>query len=76
MEDGERRSQSNSGEYYWLGPELTQNTRGRYIPIFPAANIFHPAWPRSKPITIVELIATSHHFCGGYYNMYMLRRSS
>ena len=34
MEGGERRSQSHSGEYYWLGPDLTQNTRGRYIHIF------------------------------------------
>ena len=35
MEGGERRSQSHSGEYYWLGPDLTQNIWVRYIPIFP-----------------------------------------
>ena len=35
MEDGERRPQSHSVEYYWLGPDLTQNKLGRYIPLFP-----------------------------------------
>ena len=33
MEGGERLSQPHSGEYDWLGPDLTRNTRGRYIPI-------------------------------------------
>ena len=33
MEGGERRSQSHSIEYNWLGSDLTQNTRERYIPI-------------------------------------------
>ena len=37
MEDDERRPQSLSGEYAWLGPYLTRNTRGRYIHIFPEA---------------------------------------
>ena len=32
---GERRPQSNSGEYVWLGSDVTRNTQGRYIPIFP-----------------------------------------
>ena len=35
MESGEIRSQSHSGEYYWLGPDPTCNTQGQYIPIFP-----------------------------------------
>ena len=35
MEGGERRSQSHSGEYYWLGSDLIQNKGGWYIPIFP-----------------------------------------
>ena len=39
MEGGGRRSQSHSREYDWLGPYLTQNTLGRYIPIFPVAVI-------------------------------------
>ena len=34
MEDGETRSQSHPVEYDWLGPDLTRNTRGRYILIF------------------------------------------
>ena len=33
MEDGERGSQTNSGEYDWLGSDPTQNTRGWYVPI-------------------------------------------
>ena len=32
-EGGKRRSQLYSRELYWLGPYLTQNTWGRYIPI-------------------------------------------
>ena len=39
MEDGERRSQPHSVEYDWLDPDLTRNTRGRYIPIFPVVLI-------------------------------------
>ena len=35
VEDGEIRSQSHSREYYWLGPYLTQNTQGLYIPLLP-----------------------------------------
>ena len=35
VKDGERRSQSHSKEYDWLGPDNTQNTRGKYILIFP-----------------------------------------
>ena len=35
VEDGERRSQPYSVEYDWLSPDLTQNTQGHYIPIFP-----------------------------------------
>ena len=31
MGGGERRSQSYSGEYYWLVPDLTQNKQGRYM---------------------------------------------
>ena len=37
VEDDEGHSQSHSSDYDWLGPELTQNIRGRYIPIFPLA---------------------------------------
>ena len=35
MKGGERRSQSYSVEYNWLGPDPTQNTQGQiyqYIP--------------------------------------------
>ena len=39
LEYGERRSQPYSDEYDWLGPDLTQNTRGRYILIFPVVLI-------------------------------------
>ena len=35
MEDGERRFQSHPIEYDWLGPDLTQNTQGHFILIFP-----------------------------------------
>ena len=35
VECGERRSPSHSREYHWLWPDLTHNTRGRHIPIFP-----------------------------------------
>ena len=35
MKYGERYSQLNSGEYDWLGPELTRNKQGRYILISP-----------------------------------------
>ena len=31
VKDGEICSQSHSVEYGWLGPDLTQNKRGRYI---------------------------------------------
>ena len=34
VEDVERRPQQHYGEYYWLGPELTLYTQGRYILIF------------------------------------------
>ena len=34
MEYGERHPQPYSQEYDWLGPDLTQNTREHYIPIF------------------------------------------
>ena len=37
MEGGKRRSQSHSRECDWLGPDLTQNRQGHYIPIFPVA---------------------------------------
>ena len=39
MEDGKRRSQSHSGEYDWLGPELMRNKQGGYILIFLAVLI-------------------------------------
>ena len=35
MEDGKICSKQHSGEDDWLGPDLTRNTRGQYIPIFP-----------------------------------------
>ena len=34
VEESYRRPQSHSAEYDWLGPDLTQNTRGRYIPSY------------------------------------------
>ena len=37
MEGCERISQLHSVEYDWLGPDLAQNTQGRYIPISPVA---------------------------------------
>ena len=36
MEGGERGSQQHYVKYSWLGPDLTQNTQGQYILIFPA----------------------------------------
>ena len=39
LEDVERHSQLYSGEYDWLGPYLTQNTRGQYILILLAVLI-------------------------------------
>ena len=36
MKDGERRPQSNSGEYDWLGPDLTRNKRGQLYPYIPS----------------------------------------
>ena len=44
MEDGERISQSDSGEHDWLGPDLTRNIQGRYILILPVVLI--------NPVTI------------------------
>ena len=39
VEDYERHSKPYLGKYAWLGPDLTQNTRGRYIPILPEVRI-------------------------------------
>ena len=39
MKGVERRSQLYSRECDWLGPDLTRNTQGRYIPIFPVAAV-------------------------------------
>ena len=39
MEGGEKRSQSHSRYYDWLGPYPTQNTREQHIPIFPVADV-------------------------------------
>ena len=49
MEDGERHSQSHSGEYYWLVPDLTLSTLGRYITIFPVAVVMLTL-PVHKPL--------------------------
>ena len=37
MEGIKRRSQLYFGEYVWLGSDLKQNIRGRYIIILPVA---------------------------------------
>ena len=55
MEDGEQISQSHSVEYDWLDPDLTLNTRGRYIFIFLVILII-PFVLQSiyKPITVPD----------------------
>ena len=35
LEDGERRSQSCSDEYYWFSSDLTRNTWGQWCPNIP-----------------------------------------
>ena len=35
LEDDERRSQPYSYGYYWLGPDLKQNTQGQQYPNIP-----------------------------------------
>ena len=37
MEGVERHTQSYYGYRDWLGPDLTRNKRGRYMPILPVA---------------------------------------
>ena len=37
MEGGENMPPKYSGEHYWLGPDITQNTRGLYITILMVA---------------------------------------
>ena len=73
MEDGQKRSQSHSVEYDWLGPELMLDTRGRYIPIFPVA-LITPTLYNPNHMFYLDLIwyHIIYLLSGGYYNMYML----
>ena len=58
MEGGERNFQSHSVEYYWLGPDLTQNTQGRYILILPVVVVMLTL-PGHKSLYSYFLITTS-----------------
>ena len=58
MEGGERRPQPYSVEYNWLGPDLTQNTRGQYIPILMVAFVMLTP-SRHKTIYIYLLLNIS-----------------
>ena len=40
MENGKIRPQSHSGEYYWLGPDPTQNIRGWLYPYINVSFIY------------------------------------
>ena len=53
LEDGERHPQPYSGEYYWLGPDLTQNTRGRCILILSVFLII--------TVTVKPSVQTNNH---------------
>ena len=48
MEDGERRSQPHSVERDWLGPDITQNTPGRYILVLSAVLV--------TPVTVHPIV--------------------
>ena len=75
LEDGERRPQPHSGEYYCLGPDLTENTRRRYILIFAAVLItltrmvYRMHAPLLSQYNIIRLLR------GGYYNLNTTARS-
>ena len=73
MEDVERRSQSNSVEYDWLGPDLTRNTKGRYILIFLAVLISLTKYGMYQSKSRYRII---HLLRGGSYNLNMLRMFS
>ena len=66
-----------SAEYYFLGPDLTRNTRGQYIPIFPVffitPNLDVPARRFIPNLSYYHIIYLLHRY---YYNLYMFRRSA
>ena len=58
MEGGEICSKPHPGEYYWSGSDLTQNTRGQYIPLLLVAVVILTP-PEQKNI---ELFTTGYLF--------------
>ena len=70
MEGVERHTQSYSGYRDWLGPDLTRNKRGRYMPILPVA----VALLTPPGQNIIDLFTTGYLFLGVYYIMYMFYR--
>ena len=77
VEDGERFSQSNSGEYYFLGQYPTLNTRGRYIPIYPVVIISPTLYcPVCRFYLNLSWYHIIHLLREGYYNIYMFRCSA
>ena len=73
MEYGERHSLPHPGECIWLGQDLTLNTGGRYILIFPEVLITLTQYD-------IQLFQSRDHIIrllrGGYYNLNMLRTFS
>ena len=73
MEDGERLSQPHSREYGWLGSDPLEIHKYGYILIFLAS------FDSSDPVWYVSGskvgITSSAFLRGGYYNLYMFRRS-
>ena len=58
MEDDERHYQPYSREYDWVGPDLTQNTRGRYI-LISLEFLITPVLLQSSssPITVPDTVS-------------------
>ena len=72
MEDGERRSQPYSGEYDWLDPDRTLNTKVQYILIVLAVFI-----ALEHMVLIIGSMLVSHYLHSKWRlkNMYMTIRS-
>ena len=73
MEYVKRLSQSHSIEYDWLGPDPAQNTRGRLYSYIPSE--FYSSDPVLYVTGSKVGITLSTYLRGGYYNIYMFRRS-